>query len=190
MQVQMRFHGGREMAAGLRRLPRIVAQDILETAVVAGAGIVRQAAEMKAPRPAERRRPESVRLADSIRVWVTSRNYASVTVQVGTRIPYGHLVEYGHQIVPRGPTRERFSITTVRISRKTGRQRVSTRWGVDPSAKRRTAAAKGFVAARPFLRPALDENREAVLRRQAEVIRKGIEVESRRMAMRTAQRAA
>jgi HK97 gp10 family phage protein len=189
--MQLTFRGGLEMARALRQLPRAIAEEVLETAVVAGASIIRAAAAQKAPRPAERRRPGTVRLADSIKVTVTEKSHAFVTVNVGTRVPYAHLVEYGHQIIPRGKTRERVSITTVRISKRTGKQIVSTRFGLDPTAQmrlndRRKAGARGMVAARPFLRPAFDENREAVLRRIGQVIEKGIEVHARRLAETTA----
>lgn len=185
--MQLTFTGGRELAHALRRLPRAIAQEILETAVVSGAGILRESAAAKCSRPAIRRRPGTVRLADSIKVTVTEKSPSSVTVNVGTRVPYAHLVEYGHQIIPRGPTRQRVSITTVRISKRTGKQVVSTRLGLDPMARRqlhdrRATGASGFVAPRPFLRPAFDENKERMLQRIGQVITKGLEVEARKVA--------
>lgn len=185
--MKLTFTGGRELAKALRRLPRAVATEILETAVVAGAGIVRAAAVAKCPRPAQRRRPGTVRLSDSIKVTVTEKLPSLVEVAVGTKVPYAHLIEYGHQIIPRGKTRERVSVTTVRISKRTGKQVVSSRFGLDPMARmklndRRTAGARGFVAPQPFLRPAFDENKERVLQRMAEVLGKGLEVEARKLA--------
>lgn len=185
--MQLTFTGGKELARALRQLPKVVAEELLETAVVAGAGIIRQAAADKAPRNEPRRRPGTMRLADSIKVGVTEKSHAFVTVNVFTRIRYAHLVEYGHQIIPRGPTRARVSITTVRISKRTGKQVVSTRLGLDPMATiklagRRKQGSRGFVAPRPFLRPAFDENREVVLQRIGQVLGKGIEVEARKLA--------
>jgi hypothetical protein len=109
---------------------------------------------------------------------------------VGTNIPYAHLVEFGHQIVARGKTRARVSITTERISKRTGKQVISTRFGLDPMAQvqlrgRRSAGPVGFVAARPFLRPAFDENREAMVTRVSESMGKQIEVIARRLASQT-----
>jgi len=180
--VQLTFHGGKELARALRDLPKAIAEEVLETAVVAGAGIIRQAAADKAPRNEPRRRPGTVRLADSMKVAVTEKSHAFVTVCVYTKVSYAHLIEYGHQIVARGPTRERVSITLVSAS-----GRVSARFGLDPTARaklhdRRVAGSLGFVAPRPFLRPAFDENRETALRRIGEVLGKGIEVEARRVA--------
>lgn len=185
--MQISFQGGPELVKALRSLPRAIAAEILETAVVSGAGIVRAAAAAKCARPAKRRRPGTVRLADSIKVTVTEKLPSLVTVHVGTRVPYAHLVEYGHQIIPRGPTRERVSITTVRISKRTGKQVVSSRLGLDPTARiklheRRQVGSRGFVAPTPFLRPAFDENKERVLQRMGEVIWKGVEVEARKLA--------
>lgn len=184
--MDVRWEGTRELARALRRLPEIVAEQILEQAVVVGADIIRQAAAERAPRAAVRARGRhgTVRLADSFKVTVTEKSRSFVTVNVGTKIPYAHLVEYGHQIVPRGPSRATVSITTVRISKKTGKQVVSAHLGLDPLGRRseRRAATGGMVAARPFLRPAFDDNRELVLRRIGEVIGRGIEGEARKLA--------
>jgi HK97 gp10 family phage protein len=177
--MELRFDGGAELVRALRELPKAVRENVLEAAVVAGGAILRDATAAKAPRHDPRRRPGTVRLADSFKITVTEQSHAFVTVNVGTRVPYAHLLEYGHQIVPRGPNRRRVSITTVS---KTGR--VSTRFGVDPTARQQrvTAAATGFVAPRPFMRPAFDENKEAMLRKIGEVLGVGIEAEAARLA--------
>ncbi len=192
--MKLTFTGGRELAQALRRLPEEVAERVLGGAVLAGAGIIRDSAAAKARGHVvlsgtwtQRRRPGTVRLSDSIRATITEKGRSFVTVCVGTKVKYAHLVEYGHQIVPRGPTRARVSITTVRISKRTGRQVVSTRYGLDPMARqllheRRDAGARGFVAPRPFMRPAFDENHEAVLRKIGDVLGVGIEAEAKKLA--------
>lgn len=186
--VSLTFTGGRELVAALRSLPAIVATEILETAVVAAAGLLRTAVAAKAPRPATRRRPGTVRLADSFKVTVIEKDRAHTVVQVGTRVPYAHLVEYGHQIVPRGPTRA----TRVSVTRVSAKGRTTKRWEMmAPEQERRRAlraalkqrragGSRGFVAARPFLRPAFDEQREPMVRRMAEVLGRGIETWWRR----------
>lgn len=158
--MQLTFTGGKELARALRLLPDAVATDILETSVVAGAGLLREAVAMRAPRRSTRR--GGVRLADSFFVKITEQSRSYVTVNVGTKVPYAHLVEYGHQIVPRGPGR-------AASAERAARRRV-------------TRATTGFVPARPFMRPAFDENREAMLRRIGDVMGKGLEVEARRVA--------
>lgn len=158
--MQLTFTGGKELARALRVLPDAVATDILETAVVAGAGILREAVALRAPRGS--RHHAGVRLADSIFAKVTEHSRSYVTVNVGTNKPYAHLVEYGHQIVPRGPGR---AASAERANRR-----------------RAARSATGFVPARPFMRPAFDENHEAMIRRIGEVMGKGIEVEARRVA--------
>lgn len=159
--MELTFTGGKELAAALRKLPELVATEVLETAVVAGAGILREAAALRAPRPGIRRRT-GIRLADSIKVTVTEKTRSAVTVNVGTKVPYAHLVEFGHQIVPRGPGR---AVSAARANRR----KVSR-------------SASGFVPARPFMRPAFDENREAIIQRIGQVMGKGIEVEARKVA--------
>lgn len=175
--MNLTFTGGKELVAALRRIPEAVAERVLAGAVMAGGGIIQEAAAAKAPRAAERRRPNTVRLGDSIQTTVTEKGRSFVTVNVGTKVKYAHLVEYGHQIVPRGPARRRISVTRVT---KSGR--VSTRFVIDPDEKRQTRGAAGFVAARPFLRPAFDENRENVIRKIGEVMGAGIEAEAKRLA--------
>lgn len=192
--MNLTFTGGEQLAQTLRRLPAAVATNVLSGSLLAGGGIIRDAAAMRAPRPAVRRRARGVRLGDSIRVQVTEQSTAYATAAVFTRIPYAHLVEYGHQIVPRGPSRERVSITTVRISKRTGKEIVSTRFGLDPSAQlqlhsRRGAGPRGFVPAQPFLRPAFDENREAVIQKIGVVMGAGIEAEVKRLSTPNAERA-
>ena len=179
VELTLKLEGFAEFARALRQLPKHISADIIESALFAGGHVIRNAAVGKAPHPEKRRRPKTVRLADSIRFFPREKDAAHAIVDVGTRVRYAHLVEYGHQIVPRGPTRQRVSITQVS---KTGR--VSTRLGVDPSVRtdRRTRAPQGFVAPRPFLRPAFDENRERVIRRVGQVLGQEIERAFRRMA--------
>jgi HK97 gp10 family phage protein len=191
--MNLTFTGGRELARTLRQLPEAVARNVLVGSVTAGAGIIREAAAAKARgavvvagRWEQRRRPTTARLADTIKVTVTEQARTFVTVCVGTKVRYAHLIEYGHQIVARGPSRARVSITTVRISKRTGKEIVSTRFGLDPDGRNQLQARRtgslGFVPARPFLRPAFDENREPVLQKIGSVLGAGIEAESRRLA--------
>lgn len=185
--MQLTFTGGKELAQTLRRLPEAIATNVLAAAVMAGAGIIRDAARANCPRPGQRRRSGTLPLAESIRVRVAEKTRSYVTVTVGTGVRYAHLVEYGHQIIPRGPSRTRVSITTVRVSKRTGKQIVSTRFGLDPTEQlrlhdRRNIGATGFVAARPFLRPAFDETREAVIRKIGEVLGAGIEATVKQLA--------
>ena len=174
--MNLTFKGGKEFARFLKQLPGAVSAEILETSLMAGGQIIVARAQEKCPKPAERRRPGTVRLADSIRATLKEKDAAHAIVNVGTNVPYAHLVEYGHQIVARGPNRGRISVTTVS---RTGR--VSVRSVMGP-AQRQTTGARGFVAARPFLRPAFDESREQVVSRIGQVMGKEIEAQARRMA--------
>jgi len=169
--------GGKEFARMLEELPDAISAEILETALYAGAQIVQQRAVEKCPKPAERRRPGTVPLHESIQISTVEKNAAHAKVNVGTNVPYAHLVEFGHQIVARGPSRRMVSVTRVSAS-----GRVTSRLGVDPDSKRfQTAGAVGFVAARPFLRPAFDESRAEIVARVGESLGASIEREAREL---------
>lgn len=175
--MNLEIQGGKEFARMLRELPGAISAEILEQSLWAGAQIVQQRAQEKCPKPAERRRPGTIPLNESIRISTVEKNAAHAKVNVGTNVPYAHLVEFGHQIVARGPNRTMVSVTTVSA---TGR--VSTRLQVDPDTQRfQTAGATGFVAARPFLRPAFDESRAEIVARVGESLGKSIEQEARRL---------
>lgn len=182
------FPGAAFLLRALRQLPGDVAAMILEQAVVAGGDIVRKRAAELAPRSAIRRRPRTKPLADTIRLHVAMKDRSHVHVQVGTKTSYAHLLEYGHAIVPRGPTRKQlFSVTSVG---KTGRARTRLK-RLDPTEgyrrnlrralkERRAAGAIGFVAPRPFLRPAIDETREQAVQTMARVLGRGVAVSLQR----------
>lgn len=177
--MNLTFTGGKELLRTLRLLPEAVRKRVMVGAMLAGGGIIQADASLRAPRDIEPRRRRGKRLADSIRTVVTRQTPSSVTVNVMTRDPVAHLVEFGHQNVPRGPSRQRVSITSVS---KTGR--ISTKFAPDPTVKRprNTSAASGFTPPKPFMRPAFDNNKEAALRKIGEVLGVGIETEARQLA--------
>lgn len=184
--LSLRLEGFAEFARALRKLPGEISGEILETALVAGAGIIREVAAAKAPRPAVRRRPHTLRLADSIKIIPAEQDAAHAVVYVGSKVTYAHLVEFGHQIVARGPTRG--NLGTERPRGRKGRfTEVGGRRGELRRAlrERRSAGAIGFVAARPFLRPSVDENREQIIRRIGQVLGREIESAFRRLVPRS-----
>lgn len=175
--MNLTIKGGKEFARMLQELPGAISAEILEMSLHAGAQIVVQRAREKCPKPAERRRPGTVRLSDSIRADTVEKNAAHAIVNVGTNVRYAHLVEFGHQIVARGPSK-----TMVSVTRVSATGRVTSRLEVDPDTQRfQTAGATGFVAARPFLRPAFDESRAEIVARVGESLGKSIEQEARRL---------
>jgi len=178
--MKLTFHGGRELERALKQLPREVRQKVLVGAMLAGGGIVQRAASERAPRDPSPNRRRRRRLADSIKTVVAEELPSAVSINVTTRDPVAHLVEFGHQQIPRGPTRRRVSVT--RVSR-TGR--VSTKFVVDPDEQRLRRGATGFVPPKPFMRPAFEENREAVLKKIGEVLGVGIESEAQRLGRRS-----
>lgn len=178
--MKLTFTGGKELVLALRRLPRAVRQRVLVAAMLAGGGIIERDANARAPIDAPPRRRTGRRLAGSVRTVVAEQRPSGVSLNVTTRDRRAHLVEFGHQIVPRGRTRRRVSITRVSKSGRT-----STRFEVDPFEQRGTARASGFVPPRPFLRPAFDNNKQPVLTKIGEVLGAGIEAEAKRLAQGT-----
>lgn len=178
-RVQMDFKGGKQLEEALLQLPKELRGPILESALIAGADPVRADAARRArQRRGPRRRPEAVQLADTIKIFPGKNDATHAEVDVGTRDPKAHLVEFGHRIVPRGPSRKglegrRRDDTPEQLAR---RRRLRT------ALRERRQGVTGTVPARPFLRPALDENKEESLRRTGEVLGKEIETAFRRLA--------
>lgn len=103
-----------------------------------------------------------------IRVVRVSQGFVQgVEVQFGVGVPYGHLVSAGHRIIARGRTQ--LSVTTVGISKRTGRQTVRTRLGRNIFARtelkeRRLGGAIGVVPGNPFATGTLQEDAGAIVR--------------------------
>ncbi|MGH2670865.1 MAG: HK97-gp10 family putative phage morphogenesis protein [bacterium] len=165
--VQMDFKGGKQLEHALLQLPKELRGEILSQSLVAGADPIRVAAAARARvRRGRRRRPGTVELADSIRISLGEQDATHAVVDVGTKIPYAHLVEFGHRIVPRGPSRKGLE----------GRRRLRV------ALRERQSSATGQVPAYPFLRPAMDEQKETALARIGEVLGKETETAFRRLA--------
>lgn len=191
--MNLTFTGGKELARVLRQLPEAIAERVLSGSVLAGAGVIADAASLRAPRKSVRRRTGR-RLADSIKARVVEKARSFVTVHVGPTARYAHLVEYGHQIVARGPNRTRVRkqvgtrLTTRRVRNLVTGDFMEADIEV-PVFKTFTGGrstplggAIGFVPPRPFMRPAFDETHEAVIRKIGEVMEVGIEAEAKRLA--------
>src|SRR5437867_727459 len=100
------FEGGKELATALRALPTDVAEEVLDTSLIAGATPIRDAAAARAgERRGPRRRPATIPLAQTIQIVVREREWWQARVDVQTKTPYAILREFGHRIVPRGPSR-------------------------------------------------------------------------------------
>ena len=149
MNVRFEFPDGKAMAAALRDLPADVAGEVMETALIAGATPIRDAAIMRARiHRGPRRRPEALALADTIKIQVRERAGWRAAVVVGTKQPTAHLVEFGHRLVVGGRLGRRRALKSgPRKGEITGGGRVI-----------------GQVPAYPFLRPAADENAETAVR--------------------------
>jgi HK97 gp10 family phage protein len=127
MNLHVSIKGGPELARKLGRLSDAAAGDALEQALTAGALLVRDDAQEKAPY-------RTGTLRKSIHTETREKTRTQVTVVVGTDVPYARRQELG------------FS-------------------GID------SLGRKYNQPARPYLRPALDENKGAVAREVGEALR-------------------
>ncbi len=127
MRITWSMKGHEELQRKLKALPAAISEDVLEAAARAGARIVRDAAETKAPRSTANKE----HMADNITVKTMEKDGAHVVVGISPRDKffYWHMQEYG----------------------------------------------TSKMAANPFLRPAMDENREEAKRAVANVLRGQIE---------------
>ncbi len=146
--VTFRIQGLRELSDRLHALPEALGGPVLERSVRAGAELIRADAAARAPRA-------TGKLARSIALWTLDVSRDHVSVAVGLRrLPYAHLVEFGHRMV---------------IGGRLGARRAIRR---GPRAGQVTGGGRevGFVAARPFLRPAFDELGPTALERIGAVL--------------------
>ncbi|MGE4297036.1 MAG: HK97-gp10 family putative phage morphogenesis protein [Desulfovibrionaceae bacterium] len=87
--VDVQITGLKELERKLLQLPDKIADKVLRSAVLSGAGVVRKRARLLAPK-------RTGKLAKSIRSKVRKRTGKFVRIyDVGPTVRYGHLVEYG-----------------------------------------------------------------------------------------------
>jgi HK97 gp10 family phage protein len=153
MGTETKVEGLAELEKLLQQLPANIEKNVMRGALRAGQGVIAEAARQKVP-------VDSGALRDSIRVTVDGqalrRGVVSVFVKAGGAVKgkvaafYAHMVEFGtarHWIKPKN----RKSLFFAGIARDV----------VDhPGAQ-----------AKPFLRPAFDENKDAALQAVADYIR-------------------
>lgn len=139
-----------ELTAMLQQLPEQVARDIAPKVLRRHLRPVVATAKAKAPvykgtygkgHHKSPRKPGQLR--DSIKLVIKHTNY-SIQGRVVVNDPLGHLLEYGHKS-RKGMKRERNAFSKYRKAR------------FDPN-------AKDFVDARPFMRPAIEQHKDEVLR--------------------------
>lgn len=144
-QIQVRVEGGKELQAKLQELEESVAAEALRRAGEAGAKVLRDAANNRAPGP-------------HIETEIVEADAASVTVAIGPDDDhwYYQFLELGaapHDIQGRPLLAFEGDEGTV----------------FTPGVSHRG------MGARPFLRPAIDENEDAAVKRAGDVLRREIE---------------
>jgi HK97 gp10 family phage protein len=147
MRIEAKVVGLPELEARLQQLGAR-AGDIIEIALRTGALEIQNAAKALVPR-------KTSTLMRSITVETVAKSTSSAEVQVGPSAAYGKYVEFGTGIYAEGGG---------------GRQ---TPWRFK-TADGRWVTTRG-MRARPFMRPAFDETREAALQVIADVLRDQLE---------------
>lgn len=161
--------GGPELQQFLNTLPAKIERNIMRSALRAGANVIKSAAQEEAPK-------DDGFLRESIRVSTRVRR-GEVSAKVAARAYYAHMIEFG--VAPHW-----ISVNEkARPTRKTrrGPRAVSVRT-LNRMAKRGSLViGENFVGEsvhhpgfteKPFMRPAIDKNQDAVIRAVGEQIRK------------------
>ncbi|MTI82586.1 MAG: hypothetical protein FH756_01545 [Firmicutes bacterium] len=117
------------------------AADKMEAAVKSGALVVQNDAKQRAPY-------KTGTLRRSIHIETEEKSQDKVTVAVGTDVEYAAIHEFGGVIQPKNANKLHFKIDGKDIF-----------------------ADKVHIPARPYLRPALDENEDGIMREIAQTIR-------------------
>lgn len=158
-QGQMKVEGGKELAKLLRALPDKVADKLMANATSAGGRKLAKAIAQKTP-------VDTGRLRDSIKAKRDRKAKYTFTMKVGPvgkgRF-YAHLVEFGS------------APHVIKVSKK---KRVLSN-GRDVFGK---IVQHPGISAKPFMRPALDESAEAVIKHVGKNLGRGTEREAKKLA--------
>jgi hypothetical protein len=155
MPMGMSLSGLEEMKGKAKLLQQAMREDVAKQAAAAGAGVILRAMQSRAPVRVDTPTAGSTSLPPgaikrSLRVTVGNVRGGLVMAKIG---PFRKIkglvasVEYGHRLVKGGSSR-------VKANGVVGQGKVI-----------------GFVAAKPFLRPAFDESANNALAASAEVVR-------------------
>jgi HK97 gp10 family phage protein len=178
---EFRFNGLDSLDRALNELGAELKSEILATALRRAARPFLRRARQLAPRGTKPKK-ESKRLANSIRTSSLPKGRrerfemaGAAGIRAGARAPHAHLVEYGHAIVPRGPSIDHATEARMKKLRSQARaagpnadefleslRQRALKYKVPR--RRRGGAAIGHVRPHPFMRPAWDSSRAAVVR--------------------------
>ena len=149
----------RALTAFLREFPERVRRDIINSAASAGATYIRKQAKKNIEQNGS---VESGGLRDSMRT--RKKRGMNGIYQIFSTAPHAHLVEWG---------------TGPRKFKKPRQVRIGGKWVVVEST--------GSMPAKPFFRPAVDENHPEILRRMRERLARRMAAEAAKMNQRYSQ---
>jgi hypothetical protein len=192
--------GMEEISAVLRRIPEDLRTDITARAVEAGAKPMVEAAKRNARRSVRtgalylalgdvvRKYPKNataVAIVGVRRGYYRGRQRLEVGKDVlkGSESPshYGHLVEFGHWAVSGGTRKATYSLKLVGIGKFSSKGKELKRWRRDKVLAQGKGKVVGWVAPRPYLRPAFLSTKQQVARAMHEEIMRGVQRSVRRL---------
>lgn len=159
MKMSAEINGHRELEALLKKFPERIRRDIVNAGASAGATFVRKEARKNLRQNGS---DETGQLYKSLKKAKMKGRHGVYRVFTDRTAPHAHLVEFG--------TRPRKLKKPIPFEISPGE------WV--------TLEYTGSAPAKPFLRPALDENRHQVMAKIAERVAKRMEKESEKMAQK------
>lgn len=165
IRISAKIAGVEELQRKFAQVESAVAAEYLARAVVAGALIVQNDAKARVPK-------RTGTLSRSIHNEVLESTRTKAVVGVGTDVEYAAAVEFGSGTFSEAPGASRQPITI------RPRNKRALFWPGAPHPVK--SVQHPGVPARPYLRPAVDENKDAVLREIADTLRGQLERVARR----------
>ena len=148
--ISLRLEGFRELQSRLRAVSAAARGQALREAVFAGAAILSEAIGIEVQAAFTSHTGKLARAAVQVR-GITALP-SVVRAEVGPRrLPYAHLVARGHRIIARGPSRKGAETDRAKAARL--RRALKAR---------RAGGSLGTVAARPFIGPAFEQQRDRI----------------------------
>jgi HK97 gp10 family phage protein len=177
-KVTSKVIGMPDLQKAFDRLEENVAGDNLETAAQAGALIIRNAGSENAPK-------RTRTLSRSIHIETLVKQPKYVEMGIGTDLDYAAIQEFGGTITPKKGKFLAIPLTAearAHVSPRDFPEELTPRFGgnggvlVDGAGIAQYALARSVtIPAHPYMRPALDENEEAVLNETGDALRQLLE---------------
>jgi HK97 gp10 family phage protein len=157
MTMNLQMDGADQIAKMMKAFPDRIRRDIINAGAARGATVIKQRAKKNIKANGS---VESGTLLKSIRTKKTKGMHGAYTIYVDDDAWYGHLVEFGH--------------AGVALKSPVAFEMAAGQW--------KTIKRTGTAPAKPFMRPAMEENRQKLLEEISKRIAKRMSKEAEKMA--------